>query len=45
MIIKFFFWFFLREGCFEATCGSNITVNVQQLGIILFSLQVSGTDS
>lgn len=45
MIIKFFFWFFFREGCFEATCGSNITVNVQQLGIIWFSLQVSGTDS
>lgn len=33
-----------REGCFEAACGSNIKVNVQQLGII-WSPQVNGTDS
>lgn len=33
-----------RKGCFEAACGSNIKVNVQQLGII-WSLQVNSTDS
>lgn len=33
-----------RQGCFEAACGSNIKVNVQQLAII-WSPQVNGTDS